>query len=197
MEPNERIRQHFHDSIQTMMTAMDTLVDPVLLASELIVQCLLNNNKILCCGNGGSAGDAMHFASEMLNRFEAERPSLPAISLACDVNTITAIANDYSFEEIYAKQIKALGQQGDILLAISTSGNSKNILEAIHTAHQRDMRVIALTGNDGGDIATLLQPEDIELCVPAKRTARIQECHLVVIHTLCDIIDRQLFVTED
>lgn len=139
----------------------------------------------------------MHFASEMLNRFEAERPSLPALSLVSDMNTVTAIANDYGYNEVFSKQIKALGQHGDILLAISTSGNSKNIIQAIHSAHQRDMRVIAMTGNDGGDIATLLKPEDIEICVPSKRTARIQESHLVIIHTLCDIIDRQLFVTEE
>jgi D-sedoheptulose 7-phosphate isomerase len=197
MELNERIKHHFNESIHTMMEAMDALIDPVTLASESIVQCLLNNNKILCCGNGGSAGDAMHFASEMLNRFESERPSLPAISLVSDMNTVTAIANDYGYDEVFSKQIKALGQHGDILMAISTSGNSKNILQAIHSAHQRDMRIIALTGNDGGEIAKLLHPEDIEICVPSKRTARIQESHLVIIHTLCDIIDRQLFVTEE
>jgi D-sedoheptulose 7-phosphate isomerase len=197
METNERILQHFNESIQTMMTSMDVLTDPITLASELIVQCLLNNNKILCCGNGGSAGDAMHFASEMLNRFESERPSLPALALTTDVNTLTAIANDYGYDEIFSKQLKALGHAGDILLAISTSGNSSNVLHAIHTAHQRDMRVIALSGNDGGEIGKILQQEDIEICVPASRTARIQETHLVVLHTLCDIIDRQLFVTEE
>ncbi len=196
MELSERIKSHFNDSIQTMINSMETLIDPITLASESIVQCLLNNNKILCCGNGGSAGDAMHFASEMLNRFEAERPSLPAIALTCDVNTITAIANDYGYDEIYSKQLKALGHPGDLLFAISTSGNSRNILQAIHTAHQRDMRVIALTGCDGGEITKMILPEDIEICIPSKRTARIQESHLVVIHTLCDIIDRQLFVTE-
>lgn len=197
METNERIRQHFSESIQTMTMSMDVLIEPISIASEVIVQCLLNNNKILCCGNGGSAGDAMHFASEMLNRFESERPSLPAISLAADINTITAIANDYGYDEIFSKQVKALGHAGDILMAISTSGNSRNVLQAIHTAHQRDMRIIALLGNDGGEIGKVLQPDDIEICVQSARTARIQESHLVVIHTLCDIIDRQLFVTEE
>ncbi len=197
MELIERVRLHFNESMQTMRETQEVLLDSIALASESIVQCLLNNNKILCCGNGGSAGDAMHFASEMLNRFEAERPSLPAISLVSDVNTLTAIANDYGYEHIFAKQLKALGQHGDILMAFSTSGNSANIIQAIHTAHQRDMRVIAMTGNEGGQIAAILMPGDIELCVPSKRTARIQESHLVMIHTLCDIIDRQLFVTEE
>ena len=197
MEPTERIKQHFDENIQACMNAITLLVDPIAMAGELISQSLLNNNKILTCGNGGSAGDAMHFASEMLNRFEAERPSLPAIALPTDINTITAIANDYHYNEIFSKQIKALGHAGDILLAISTSGNSKNIVEAIKAAHQRDMRVIAMTGNEGGDMAGLLEADDIELRVPSNRTARIQEIHLLIIHSLCDMIDRELFVTED
>ncbi len=197
MEPIEQIKQHFNDSIQTMMLAVDATTDSIEHAGQRIVQCLLNNNKILCCGNGGSAGDAMHFASEMLNRFESERPSLPAIALTADMNTITAIANDYDYTEIFSKQLKALGHAGDILLAVSTSGHSKNVVNAIQTAHQRDMCVIALTGKDGGRIAQLLQGDDIEIRIPSDRTARIQEAHLVTIHALCDMIDKQLFVTEE
>ncbi len=197
MDPIERIKYNFNESIQTKITATELLAEPIAQAGELIVQCLLNNNKILCCGNGGSAGDAMHFSSEMLNRFESERPSLPAISLTTDMNTITAIANDYSYAEIFSKQIKALGQPKDTLLAISTSGNSKNVVEAIHAAHQRDMIIVAMTGCDGGEIAKNLEQRDVELRVPSHKTSRIQETHLLIIHILCDMIDRQLFVTED
>lgn len=197
MTPIERIKYNFNENMQTTARATEELVDHVALAGESLAQCLLNNNKILCCGNGGSAGDAMHFASEMLNRFEAERPSLPAIALTCDMNTITAIGNDYGFEEIFSKQIKALGQANDILLAFSTSGNSKNVLKAIDAAQQRGMKVIAMTGRDGGDMANMLAPEDIEIRVNAPKTSRIQEIHLLIIHSLCDMIDRQLFVTED
>ncbi len=197
MDPHVHIKQHFHDSMQVLMQSAEQLTETIALAGDLIVQCLLNNNKILSCGNGGSAGDAMHFSSELLNRFESERPSLPAIALSTDINTITAIANDYRYEDIFSKQIKALGHSGDVLLAISTSGNSKNIMEAILAAHQRDMSVIALTGNNGGNIAKILNPSDVNICVPASRTARIQEAHLVIIHSLCDMIDKELFVTED
>ena len=197
MSPHEHIKQHFHDSMQILMQSAEQLTEIIAQASDLLVQCLLNNNKILSCGNGGSAGDAMHFSSELLNRFESERPSLPAIALSTDINTITAIANDYRYEDIFSKQIKALGHHGDVLLAISTSGNSKNIIEAIHAAHQRDMSVIALTGNNGGEIAKILSASDVNICVPATRTARIQEAHLVIIHSLCDMIDKELFVTED
>ncbi|PHQ80872.1 MAG: phosphoheptose isomerase [Coxiella sp. (in: Bacteria)] len=197
MDAATRIKQHFDETIQTFMNATDMLIDPIAQAGDLIVQCLLNNNKVLSCGNGGSAGDAMHFSSEMLNRFEAERPSLPAIALPADINTLTAIANDYGYKEVFAKQIKALGNPGDILLAISTSGNSENIIEAIKVAHQRDMHVIALSGNDGGVMTTLLEDGDIELRAPSERTARIQEIHLLIIHSLCDMIDSELFVTED
>lgn len=179
------------------MQSAEQLTDTIALAGDLIVQCLLNNNKILSCGNGGSAGDAMHFSSELLNRFESERPSLPAIALSTDINTITAIANDYRYEDIFSKQIKAIGHPGDVLLAISTSGNSKNIIEAIHAAHQRNISIIALTGNQGGNIAKILNPSDVNICIPANRTARIQEAHLVIIHSLCDMIDKELFVTED
>lgn len=193
MEPAIRIKEIFNDSIQTLITAADTLNGVIAKASEMMVQALLNNHKILCCGNGGSAADAQHFSAEMLNRYEAERPSLPAIALTTDTSTITSIANDYHFNEIFSKQIKALGQRGDVLLAISTSGKSKNIIEAIVAAHHRQMQVIAFTGRDGGDIPPLLNEGDVEVRVPAESTARIQEVHGIVIHCVCDIIDKRLF----
>ncbi|MCX7124974.1 MAG: phosphoheptose isomerase [Gammaproteobacteria bacterium] len=187
------VKQIFNDSIQTQITAADTLSEIIAKAAQMMVDSLLNNHKILCCGNGGSASDAQHFSAEMLNRYEAERPSLPAIALTTDTSTITSIANDYHFNEIFSKQIKALGQAGDILLAFSTSGNSKNIIEAIVAAHHRQMLVIVLTGRDGGDVPPLLNESDIEIRVPSESTARIQETHGIVIHCLCDIIDKQLF----
>jgi D-sedoheptulose 7-phosphate isomerase len=162
----------------------------------MMVASLINGGKILSCGNGGSAGDAQHFSSEMLNRFERERPSLPAIALTTDSSTVTSIANDYSYNEIFSKQIRALGNEGDILLAISTSGGSKNVIEAIKAAHDRDMQVVALTGKDGGNMASLLTDNDIEIRVPSEVTARIQEVHLLVIHCLCDLIDCSLFGVE-
>lgn len=197
MESSELIKSHFNESIQTMMQSTESVAENVSYAGAHIVQCLLNNNKILACGNGGSAGDAMHFTSEMINRFESERPSLPAIALGTDVNTLTAIANDYCYDDIYAKQIRALGHAGDILMAFSTSGNSTNVIRAIEIAQQRDMRIIALTGKDGGEIGKILTHSDIEIRVPAERTARIQETHLVIIHALCDMIDKELFITEE
>lgn len=196
MDLFQRIKHIFNESIQTKIAATEVLVDPIAQAGELMVQSLLSNHKILSCGNGGSAADAQHFSSEMLNRFESERPSLPAIALTTDPSTITSIANDYSYQEVFSKQIKALGQAGDILLAITTSGNSKNILEAVLAAHLREMRVIALTGRDGGELVSILSGNDVEIRVPAESTARIQETHLLIIHCLCDIIDRQLFETE-
>lgn len=195
MELSSHVKEIFNDNIQTQITTADTLSEVIANGALMMVDALLNNHKILCCGNGGSAADAQHFSAEMLNRFESERPSLPAISLTTDTSTITSIANDYHFNEVYSKQIKALGQPGDILLAISTSGNSKNIIEAIVAAHHRQMKVIALTGRDGGDIPPLLSPMDIEIRIPSESTARIQETHGIVIHCLCDIIDRQLFKT--
>ena len=192
----ERIHQHFSDSIQTKIETADTMAPAIAKVSEQLVACLVNGKKILSCGNGGSSGDAQHFSSEMLNRYERERPSLPAIALSTDTNTITAIANDYSYEEIFSKQIRALGQEGDVLLAITTSGNSKNLLRAIDAAHDRGMSVVALTGKDGGQIPPILRNGDIELRVPSRSTARIQETHLVIIHCLCDLIDNQLFGEE-
>ncbi len=193
MDLIERVKQHFNDSIQTKIAATNVLVSPIVQASELMVQALLAGHKILSCGNGGSAADAQHFSSEMLNRFEVERPSLPAFALTTDTSTLTSIANDYSYNEIFAKQIRALGQAGDILLAISTSGNSTNVLHAIQAAHDRNMMIVALTGREGGAITSILHAEDVEICVPAHSTARIQETHLLAIHCLCDLIDQQLF----
>lgn len=191
--PLERIKQHFNESIQTKIHSLETLASQIADAGQLLVRCLLSNNKILSCGNGGSAGDAQHFSSEMLNRFEAERPSLPAIALTADCSTLTSIANDYDFKHIFSKQIKALGQTNDVLLAISTSGNSANIIQAIQAAHDRNMHVVALTGRNGGELAKLLRSEDIEIRVPSESTARIQETHILIIHCICDFIDYQLF----
>ena len=195
MSLKERIYQHFTDSIQTKHDAVELLAPHIEMAAQTIVQSLLNSNKVLSCGNGGSAGDAQHFSSEMLNRFERERPSLPAIALSTDTSTITSIANDYSYNEIFSKQIRALGQAGDILLAYTTSGNSGNIIDAIKAAHDRDMTVITVTGKDGGQLSSLslLNDQDIELRVPSNSTARIQETHLLITHCLCDLIDYQLF----
>lgn len=190
------IRNNFQDSIQTKVAASEVLAEPIAQAGETMVQCLLNNHKIMSCGNGGSAADAQHFSSELLNRYEVERPGLPAIALSTDTSTITSIGNDYDFESIFSKQVKALGQPGDMLLAISTSGNSKNILSAIEAAHLKGCQVIALTGRDGGMLANELDENDIEIRVPAERTSRIQETHLLVIHCLCNIIEQQLFKTR-
>src|SRR3989338_618495 len=191
----EHVKKTFSETIEVQMAAADNLSDIIGKAALLLVNALLHNHKILCCGNGGSAADAQHFSAEMLNRYESERPSLPAIALTTDTSTITSIGNDYHFNEIFSKQIKALGQAGDVLLAISTSGKSKNVIEAIVAAHNRQMSVIALTGRDGGEIAPLLTASDVEIRVPADSTARIQETHGIVIHCLCDIIDKQLFQT--
>lgn len=196
MNLQERVKQHFAASIDTKARAAQSLIEPITSAAATMVQCLLADGKILSCGNGGSAGDAQHFSSEMLNRFERERPALPAIALSTDTSTLTSIANDYSYNEIFSKQLRALGREGDILLAISTSGNSQNVLEAIRVAHQRNIKVVALTGRNGGKMRELLQDSDIEICVPSEVTARIQEVHLLVIHCLCDLIDTHLFGGE-
>ena len=193
MELANQIGQHFLDSIETKQKSIEVLIEPLHRAGEAMVNCLLNNGKILSCGNGGSAGDAQHFSAELLNRFEKERPGLPAVALTTDSSTITAIANDYSYEEIFSKQVSALGQSGDVLLAISTSGNSANVAAAIKAAQEREMLLAVLSGNDGGEMAGLLREQDIEIRVPSSRTARIQEVHLVSIHCLCDFIDTQLF----
>jgi len=193
MELADRIGQHFQDSIAVKQESLEVLIEPIHRAGESMVNSLLNNGKILSCGNGGSAGDAQHFSAELLNRFEKERPGLPAMALTTDSSTITAIANDYSYEEIFSKQVSALGQPGDILFAISTSGNSSNVAAAMKAAKEREVLTVMLSGNDGGMMAGLLGDQDIEIRVPSSRTARIQEVHLVVIHCLCDFIDTQLF----
>lgn len=193
----QRILAHFQESAELKMKSAAALAQPISQAIELMFNALSNGNKILACGNGGSAGDAQHFSSELLNRFERERPSLPAIALTTDSSTLTSIANDYSYNEVFSKQIRALGQPGDVLLAISTSGNSANVIQAIQAAHDREMIVVALTGRDGGGMASLLLPEDVEIRVPSTVTARIQEVHLLAIHCLCDLIDSQLFGSEE
>lgn len=189
----EKIRSHFEESLETKRDAMASIIPAIAEAGQLMVDSLRNGGKILSCGNGGSAGDAQHFSAELLNRFEIERPGLPAIALTTDSSTITAIANDYAYQDIFSKQVQALGGAADLLLAISTSGNSPNVVRAVDAAHEREMKVVALTGRDGGAILGALETTDVEIRVPAERTARIQEVHLLVIHTLCDLIDSALF----
>ena len=192
MDRIQRVKNNFLESIQIKTESLEKLAPRIADAAGVMASCLLDNHKIMACGNGGSAADAQHFSSEMLNRFEMERPGLPAIALTTDSSTLTSIANDYQYADIYSKQILALGQKQDILLAISTSGESDNIIHAIDAAHDRNMIVIALTGKDGGQIRDLVNANDIEICVPAKSTARIQEVHIMIIHSLCDLIDLQL-----
>jgi D-sedoheptulose 7-phosphate isomerase len=196
MQANQRVAELFRASLETKQRSMAVLPDRIAAAAGVMVQSLLAGGKVLACGNGGSAGDSQHFSSEMLNRFERERPALPAIALSTDTSTLTSIANDYSYEEIFSKQVRALGHAGDVLLAITTSGNSRNVLEAVKVAQQRQLQVVALTGRDGGAMRGLLQAGDVEICVPSSVTARIQEVHLLVIHCLCDLIDNQLFGGE-
>lgn len=188
-----RLQQHFDNSIRTKQATQAQLLPRIIDAAALMAHSLEGGGKILSCGNGGSAGDAQHISSELLNRFERERPGLPAIALTTDSSTLTSIANDYDYSQVFSRQVYALGQAGDVLLAISTSGSSANVLAAIQAAHERGMRVIVLSGRDGGSIVSTLQEGDIELRVPAYSTARIQETHLLIIHCLCDLIDRHLF----
>ncbi|MFL6717529.1 MAG: phosphoheptose isomerase [Burkholderiaceae bacterium] len=190
---NQRILQHFQESAQLMLQAAEQLSEPIAQAVEIMFIALSNGNKILACGNGGSAADCQHFAAELVGRFERERLPLPALALTTDTSILTAVANDYSYNEVYAKQVQAFGQSGDVLLALSTSGNSANVVAAIEAAVERDMRVIALTGKGGGVIGELMSEGDVHICVPHERTARIQEVHGLTIHILCDGIDVALF----
>lgn len=191
-----RVAKNFEDSAHTKLEAIELMAGPVVAAIETMTGSLLNGGKILACGNGGSAGDAQHFAAELIGRFEAERQELAAIALTTDSSILTAVGNDYGFNHIFSKQVRGLGHAGDVLLAISTSGNSANVIEAIKAAHDADMRIIALTGRGGGQMGEMLRDDDIHLCVPATRTARIQETHLLVIHCLCDGIDALLLGVE-
>ena len=185
----KRVKKHFSDSIETKQKAATTMSEDIVRAINLMHQALSSDKKILACGNGGSAADAQHFAAELVGRFERERRELPAIALSTDSSILTAIANDYSYEVIFSKQVRALGQAGDVLLGISTSGNSANVIAAIEAAHLKGMSVIAFTGKDGGKIKNILKNSDVHLCVPADRTARIQETHLLLLHCLCDGVD--------
>ena len=196
MNNEDRVRQHFAESIEIKRQASE-LAPLVSRAASLITGSLLDNGKVLSCGNGGSAGDAQHFSAEMLNRFEMERPGLPAVALTTDSSTLTSIANDYTFDDIFSKQVRALGQPGDVLLAITTSGNSENVTRACVAAHERGMKIVTFTGRDGGDLSGILGEDDVELRVPAQNTARIQEVHLVFIHCLCDLIDRELLGVQE
>ncbi|MFO1356514.1 MAG: phosphoheptose isomerase [Gammaproteobacteria bacterium] len=193
MDTEDAIRRQFAESIAVKQAALAVLAQPLACAVAAMVETLRRGGKVLACGNGGSAADAQHFSAELINRFERERPALPAVALTTDSSTLTSIANDYAWEQVFSKQVLALGQPGDCLLAISTSGNSPNVVAAIEAAHARKMRVVALTGRDGGRMAALLGAQGIEVRVPAERTARIQEVHLLAIHCLCDGIDSALF----
>ncbi len=188
----QRIEQHFIDSADLKYQAAQVLSKPIAAAISAVLASVTSGGKVLACGNGGSAADAQHFAAEFVGRFERERPELGAIALTTDSSILTAIANDYSYDQVFAKQVRALGQSGDVLLAITTSGNSANVLLAIEAAHERDMTVVALTGRGGGKMNQVLRETDVHICVPHERTARIQEVHLLTIHCICDGVDIQL-----
>ena len=188
-----RIAAHFSESLEVKRQAAEALREPIARGGELLAHALKAGGKALACGNGGSAADAQHFAAELVNRFESERPPLAAVALTTDSSALTSIANDYDYNQVFAKQLRALGRRGDVLLAISTSGNSASVVEALRTARELDVRVIALTGNGGGKMAAELGADDVHICVPHRRTMRIQEVHLLVLHCLCDVIDYRLF----
>src|SRR3954470_5372753 len=188
----QRIQQHFIDSADLKYQAAQSLSKPIAAAVQAVLACVTSGGKVLAGGKGGSAADAQHFSAEFVGRFERERPELGAIALTTDSSILTAIANDYDYERIFSKQVRALGQSGDVLLALSTSGNSANVIAAIEAAHEREMSVVALTGRGGGKIGAVLRETDVHICVPSDRTARIQEVHLLTIHCLCDGIDAML-----
>ena len=192
MNALERVKHLFEESIQLKQQAVDPLAPAIVRAAETITDAILQGNKILSCGNGGSASDDQHFSSEMLNRFEMERPGLPAIALTTDTSTITSVANDYHYDAIFARQVTALGYPQDVLLAISTSGDSANVIKAVEAAHEKELKIVALTGKNGGKIAHLLNESDVEIRVPSNSTARIQEIHIMVIHSICDLVDHKL-----
>ncbi|MDH5285696.1 MAG: phosphoheptose isomerase [Betaproteobacteria bacterium] len=196
MDHEARIRAHFAASAELKAASGPQLAPAIARAAEAMTACLFADGRILACGNGGSAADAQHFAAEMVGRFERERPELPAIALTVDSSILTAIANDYAFDQVFAKQVRALGRKGDVLLAFSTSGNSANVIAAIDAAHEREMRVVALTGRGGGRIGEMIGDGDVHVCVPHERTAHVQEVHLAVLHCLCDAIDRTLLGDE-
>lgn len=189
----ERIRATFTESIQTQISTADSLSPVISLATQQIVHSLLSGNKILACGNGGSAANAQQFVSCLINKYETERPSLPAVALTADTISLTAVANDESYDEIFAKQVRALGNKGDILLVVSSSGNSRDVLKAMEVAVTRDMIIVALTGGDGGAMPGLLGESDVEIRVPSSRGSRVQETHMLIVHCLCDLIDQFLF----
>ena len=195
-ELDARIDWQFRDSAETKLASLEALREPIRRATELMVASLMANGKIMACGNGGSAADAQHFAAELINRYERERPALAALALTTDSSILTSIANDYDYEQVFSKQVSALGQPGDVLIAISTSGNSRNVMRAIDAAHERDVRVVALTGREGGAIGGMLAPGDIHVCVPSQRTGRIQEVHILALHCFCDGIDYLLLGAE-
>jgi D-sedoheptulose 7-phosphate isomerase len=197
MPLHERILGHFQGSAQTQLEAAEALTPRIEQAARHMVHCLTQGGKILACGNGGSAASAQHFAAAMINRFEQERPGLAAVALSADSSTLTSIANDSAYEQVFARQVKSLGQPGDILLAISTSGHSPSVLQAVAAAHSRGMPVIAMTGRSGGGLAEQMQEDDVFLCVPVESTARIQEVHLLAIHCLCDAVDSVLLGIEE
>ncbi|TKC89316.1 phosphoheptose isomerase [Trinickia terrae] len=188
----ERIQQHFRDSAAVKLEALETLSMPIAVAVDTLFAALANGNKILACGNGGSAADAQRLAAELIGRFERERPGLPAIALTADSAVLTALGDDYAFDELYAKQVRALGHTGDVLLVLTTTGNSANVLAAVAEAHEREMVVIALTGHGGGKMNEALSDMDIHICVPSERLARVREVHMLTIHCLCDGIDAML-----
>ncbi len=189
MDPITVITDRFRESAQLKLASADVLAPVIARAGAMLGACLRGGGKLLVCGNGGSAADAQHFSAELLGRFERERAGLPAIALHADTSTVTAVANDYGYEQVFARQVQAFGRPGDVLVAISTSGNSPGILRAVEAAQRVGLGVVALTGRDGGALASLLRPSDVEIRVPAQVTARIQEVHILALHCLCELID--------